>query len=175
MAAITLIISILSWVVFIYSARVAIFGNPLWVLIQRTTPEERVKYDRLLQGETEDLMQAPAEMRAFLSTFGRWSLAELFLFLLELGLLVFLWRERVLPGLCLGLLIKDLAVAGASITVAIRLRRVEALFELTARIPGWLIVTDRASAAVSAVGFLLLVLGMNGLLPGVWTGCGLGG
>jgi len=174
MTTLTLIVSILAWAVFIYSARVAIRGNPLWVLMRRLSAEELQECDRLLQGEAEDLEQAPAEVRQFLRTFARWSLAELFLFLLELGLLVFLWREQVLPGLCLGLLIKDVAVAGASIVVAIRLRRVEGLFALVVRIPGWLIVTDRASAAVSAVGFLVLVLGLNGLLPGPWAAYGLG-
>mgnify|MGYP006292167517 FL=1 len=154
-----LFISIGLWAIVLYSFRVAFFGNPLWQLLQETDPG-------VIEG-AEDLTQsggasATTDEVAFLRRFSRLTLLELGLFLLEVFLLIYLWVSGTLAWLAAGLLAKDLVLVGVSAFLA-RGRGSDGVFTSLLKLPKPFVWTDRASALVSCIGFLVLFLAVNDL------------
>ena len=145
------------WGVVVYSLRVAVWGNPLYLCLKRADPEllERAEQVVLGAGIT------PTEDEAvFVRTFGRLTILELVLFVLEVGLLIFLWMQETVVWLCLSLLAKDLVLIALSAAVA-QSRTQSGPFVSLLELPPWMIWTDRLSALASGAGFMVLFLSVN--------------
>ena len=74
------------------------------------------------------------------------------------------WWIKVVPLLCLLLLLKDLLAAGAGLWVAHRDRE-RGVLAVVRNAPVWLLAAERVSALVSALGALVLFVIVNGLRP----------
>ena len=98
--------------------------------------------------------------RAFLRRFSRLTLLELLMLVLEVVLLAHLWVTGTMAWLCAGLLAKDLLLLALSAAMA-RPQLRGGLFEALLGLPRWLVWTDRASALVSGLGGLILLLAVN--------------
>ena len=141
----------------VYSLRVALWGNPLYLCLKRADPKllERAEQVVLGSGIT------PTEDEAlFVRTFGRLTLLELFLFLLEVGLLVYLWVQETVLWLTVSLFAKDLVLIALSAAVA-QSRTQSGPFVSLLELPSWMVWVDRLSALVSGAGFLVLFLSVN--------------
>ncbi len=156
-----LALSILEWIVVVFSLRIAVAGNPIFTLLSQADPAAVERVDALTAGPGPESLPTEEDVR-FLRTFMRWTLTELVLFLIEVGLLIYLLWIDTLPGLCAILLGKNLAVVALSFHIA-RQQDGPGLFGALCRLPRWLIWTDRLSALASGVGFLVLFLAANGL------------
>ncbi|NOY79372.1 MAG: hypothetical protein GXP31_00050 [Kiritimatiellaeota bacterium] len=162
-----LALSILEWLVVVFSLRIAVMGNPVFTLLSRADPAAIERMDAMTAGPGPQSLPAAEDIR-FLRTFMRWTLIELVLFLVEVGLLVYLLWTDILPLLCAILLGKDLAMVALSFYIA-RQQEGPGLFGALCRLPRWLIWTDRISALTSGAGFLVLFMAANGLIkpPGL--------
>jgi hypothetical protein len=146
--------------VVVLSARVAIWGNPLYLLLERTDSHVLQKADQIaLEKRPPD---GDGEV-AFLRSFSRLTLLELGVFVLELALLVTLWVRGTMPNLSVGLLFKNLLMVLVSAGMARGNTDDKGMFESLRALPPWLVLGDRLSALISAAGCLLLFLTVNQL------------
>ena len=153
-----LFLSLGLWCVVVYSVRVAAMGNPLYCCVASVVPELRYRAEQITIEQRSPASEAEAR---FIQRVSLLTTVELVAFLLEVGLLVYLWIQQVAAWLAATLLIKDLAIIALGAWVA-RGQAPCGLFEGLLRLPSWLIRLDRVSSLVSGVGFLLLFLLVNG-------------
>jgi hypothetical protein len=157
-----LVLSIGLWCVVVCSLRVALFGNPLYRHVARADPDLLTGAERI--ATHANYSATDSEVR-FLQRFSRLTLLELGVFLLEIGLLLYLWLSRTMEWLAFALLMKNLILMAVSAAIA-RAHSGEGIFESLLALPGWLIAADRVSAFVSGAGCLVLFLVVNNILPG---------
>ena len=157
-----LLLSIMTWIVLVYSFRVMVFGNPLVRWLQQTPLELLQRLDQSTSDESQFARIGPEDL-ALLRRFVFYQALELALFFLEVGLLLFFWYRGTLPALCITLLVKNIAVLGVGI-VAVYSTEARPLFIHLRTLPRWLIVLDRLSQTISGAGFALLFLQVNGYL-----------
>ncbi len=156
------VLFLIMWTVIVYSLYIAIRGNPL----PRLVAEQPVELLEHLDQQFEARGGAPeagGSTADFIRRFSRSALFELLAFVLELGLLFFLvlaWEFEVAFyfWLCVALLLKNLAAFGFSWNYSRSMRHSQGLFKHLLRIPSWVGMLDRLSAALSAAGFILLLL-----------------
>lgn len=136
------------------------FGNPLYVLVDSSDRNLLEHLETIVQ---RDRAQATENELRFLQRFSRLTVLELVMFVMEIGLLIVLFRRSVLPGLVLGIIAKDLFLVLVSSVVCWRFAD-EGLFKALLAIPGWLLNLERVSAFLSAAGGLVLFARLNGFL-----------
>jgi len=156
-----LIVSISMWAVVVYSIRVAVFGNPLYVCV--------VDADLSLLESLEDVATgrrsaAAGEESVFLRHFSRLTLLELVMFVLEVGFFFYAYAARLVQWLALLLLAKDAVLVALSVAVA-RRQAEDGLFLSLRLLPSWLVWGDRLSALASGVGAFVFFLAVNGIGP----------
>ncbi len=149
------------WFVVVFGVRIAVWGNPLYRMVAEADASLLAGVDALVQGEVQE--GTPEQLR-FVRAFSQGVLLQLGMLCLELVLLTHLWWVKVLPALCLGLLLKDLGGVSVGIWVA-RHRRERGALAAVRNAPGWLLSLERLSAALSALGALALFLTVNGMQP----------
>jgi hypothetical protein len=158
-----LLLSMTLWCVVVYSFRVAVFGNPLYLQLARAEPDVLDRVEAVTLGQVPE--PRPAEI-LFLRRFSRAVVLELAVFVLEMVLFTYLWLTRVMPWLSFLLLAKNLMLVALSASMAGASSAVdERLFRRLQSLPPWLIRLDRASAMVSGAGSLALFLNVNGIGP----------
>lgn len=153
-------VSLVSWVLLVYSVRVAGWGNPLYVRIRQTGEAERF---RIQQVASEGRLPASPDEQRLVQSFSRLVILELVAFVAEMGLLVWLLGSDRLRWLAVALLAKNVIVAALSWHQARQFRDMGVMDSLL-RLPGWLVWLDRGSALVSAAGCLVIFLDANQLL-----------
>ena len=144
----------------VYSLRVAVWGNPLYLCLKRADLELLERAEQLVLGSGTTPTEDEA---AFVRTFGRLTILEFFLFVLEVGLLVYLWVQETVVWLTVGLLAKDLVLIALSAAVA-QSRIQSGPFVSLLELPSWMIWTDRLSALASGAGFMALFLSVNNIV-----------
>lgn len=159
-----IVLSIGIWCVLVYSVRVAVFGNPLANLLLKKNYED-------LQNAESAVQKGPAGMNSqdihLVRRFSRLTLLELIVFLLEVGILMYLIFAQTLVWMCVAILAKDVVAMLLSVSCTRRASREGGLLTAFTNLPRWLHVADRISAAISAVGFIYLFLALNNILvPG---------
>lgn len=150
------------WAVVLFSLRVTVAGNPAHQMIFRSEPTFLQRVDELLTGERTPENDTPET--EFLRRFSRLVLLELVVVGLEIGLLIFfVLQHRMLPlvWVLLGKNILMVVVGGWGAA----LRRNGGLFTSLQGLPRWMVLADRLSSLISAVGFIILLLAVNHLLP----------
>jgi hypothetical protein len=160
-----LFLSIALWTVVVLSARISIQGNPLYNLLLVTPPEQLKRIERATSSGTGSV--APDDV-GFLRRFSRLSIMEFALYILEVGLLVYLVIQDTMPLLTGFLLAKNLVLLMLSMHLSRRFRREEGVFTSLLSLPTWFVRLDRISAVVSALGFTLLFASLylpEGRLP----------
>lgn len=148
------------WWVIIYSLRVTFLGNPLYVLVESSDPDLLEHLEIIVQ---RDRAQATESELRFLQLFSRLTILELVMFVMEIGLLIVLFRRSVLPELVLVMIAKDLLLVLLSSVVCWKYVD-EGLFKALLGIPAWLLNLERLSAFLSAAGGLVLFARLNGFL-----------
>ena len=168
------ILMLAMWAVVIYSLRIAVFGNPLPQLVARQSTELLNYLDQRMESRGISL-EPVGEEADFIRRFSRSALIEILAFTIEIGLLlffIFIWEfeHEFFFWLCVGLLCKNLAVFGFSWHYSRIWPKQEGLFKHLLNLPGWLKHLDRASASLSAAVFLVLLIHIFNLLPGIGGG-----
>jgi hypothetical protein len=153
-------VSLISWVLLVYSVRVAGWGNPLYVCLCQASEAERF---RVQQVASEGRLPASPGEQRLVQSFSRLVMLELVAFVAEIGLLVWLLGSDRLRWLAIALLAKNLILAGLSWRHA-RQSRDTGVMDNLVRLPGWLVWLDRGSALVSAAGCLVIFLDANHLM-----------
>lgn len=155
-----MVTSIGTWAVALFSARVALLGNPLLKLVTRQQADLLGRAEELIKGERTP---EPGPETELIRRFSRVVLLELVVLALEVAMLVMFLLEGQLPLLCWGLLGKDLLLLAASLWAS---RRIDAdgVFSGILSIPSWMVWTDRLSAGLTAAGFAVILLHINALL-----------
>ena len=156
-----LLLSIGVWCIVVYSFRVAMFGNPLANLLLRKDHEV---LKRAEEGALSGRGAMAEEDLHLLRRFSRLTLLELVVFLLEAGILVYLLLTHTLFWVSLVLLVKDVLAMVLSVVCTKRVTREGGMLTAFRKLPGWLHTADRASAAISAVGFLYIFLAVNNII-----------
>ena len=147
------------WFIVVFGVRIAVWGNPLYRMVVEAEPALLMGVEALVLGQKPD--GTPSELR-FVRSFTQRVLLQLGMLCLELVVLAHLWWVKVMPLLCLLLLLKDLAAAGAGLWVAHRDRE-RGVLAVVRNAPVWLLAAERCSAIVSAVGALVLFVVVNRL------------
>ncbi len=155
-----LTVSLISWILLVYSVRVAGWGNPLYVCLRQASDTERF---RLQQVAREGRLPASAGEQALVQRLSRLVMLETVAFVAEMGLLAWLLGSDRLRWLAAALLAKNLLLAALSWRHSRRCRDGNVV-ECLAGLPGWLVWLDRGSSLVSAAGCLLIFLDVNHLL-----------
>lgn len=155
-----LIVSLISWVLVVYSVRVAGWGNPLYLCLRQASDAER---GRVQQVVSEGRLPATPGEQVLVQRCSRLVMLELVAFVAEMGLLVWLLGSERLRWLAVALLAKNLILAAVSWRQSRRYRDGGAMDGL-ARLPRWMVWLDRGSALVSAAGCLVIFLDVNHLL-----------
>lgn len=153
-------VSLISWVLLVYSVRVAGWGNPLYLRIRQASDAERF---RIQQVASEGRLPASPGEQLLVQSFSRLVILEFVAFAAEMGLLVWLLGSDRLRWLAIALLAKNLMLAALSWHHA-RQFRDTGVMDCLARLPGWLVWLDRGSALLSAAGCLVIFLDVNHLL-----------
>lgn len=148
------------WFVVIFAGRIALFGNPLYRMVNDADTALLNGVDAVMMGERQPA--TPAEV-GFLRDFTRQTLLQLGMLVTELALLAHLWWVKILPALTAALMIKNLLSIVIGMSLAHRERKRGALAFVLA-MPRTLIVAERIGAAISAVGALILFLVVNGMV-----------
>ena len=149
------------WFVVVFGIRIAVWGNPLHRMVVTADPALLAGVEALVLGRKPE--GTPMELR-FVRVFTQMVLLHLGLLCLEVALLAHLWWVKILPVLCLVLLLKDLLAAGTGVWVAHRDRE-RGVLAVVRNAPVWLLVAERVSAGLSAFGALVLFLSVNGVRP----------
>ena len=150
-------ISVGLWGIVLYNFRAVILGSAPYRLVNSAESDFLDAVARFAAGENVSVTQ---DEFVFLKRFSRLTMLELGMFILEMGLLIFLFISNIKEWLSFILLAKNLLmlVVGAAATRG----RIETnIFTSLRALPGWLIVLDRVSAALSAAGGLILFLAVN--------------
>jgi len=155
-----LVTSIGTWAVALFSARVALLGNPLLNLVAHQEADLLGRADELTKGEHHP---EPGPETELIRRFSRVVLLELVMLALEVAMLVMFLLEGQLPLLCWLLLGKNLLLLAASLWAS-RCLNTDGVFSGILSIPSWMVWTDRISAALTAAGFAVLLLHINALL-----------
>ncbi len=150
-------ISVGLWGVVLYNFRAAMFGSAPYRLVTSADPDFLEAVARVAAG---DNMPVTQDEFVFLKRFSRLTMLELGMFILEVGILVFLFLSSILEWLSFILLCKNLLMIAVGAT-ATRGRLQNNIFKSLVALPQWLIVLDRVSAALSAVGAFILFLALN--------------
>ena len=156
-----LALSIGIWIVLVFSFRVAFLGNPLY---KHVTGEDPEFLDHIEQVTLHDRSGATEEELHFLQRFSRLTLMEFAVFLLEMGLLIYLFVAEILMWLSFTLILKNVFFVGITVVFAHRLTR-NSVFASLVELPPWLIWLDRLSSLLSAIGTLVIFLELNNLTP----------
>jgi len=156
-----ILVSFALWFVVVFGVRIAVWGNPLYRMVAEARIPLLEGVEALVLGQVEE--GTPEQVR-FVRAFSQRVLVQLGMLCLELAILVHLWWTKVMPVLCVALLVKDLASAGTGMWVAHRHRERGALAAVR-NAPAWLLLLERAGAAVSAAGALVLFLTVNDVRP----------
>ncbi|MFW5803005.1 MAG: hypothetical protein ACOCWJ_03720 [Verrucomicrobiota bacterium] len=151
------------WAVVLFSLRVAAAGNPAYQLVFRSEPTFLERIDQMITGERTPENDAPEA--EFLRRFSRLILLELVVVGLEFGLLIFFVLQHRMPPLAWMLLGKNILMIIVGGWGAARQREDKRLFARLQTLPRWIVVSDRVSSLISAVGFIILLLAVNNLLP----------
>lgn len=149
------------WFVVVFGVRIAIWGNPLYRMVAEADVALLKGVEALVLGHKPE--GTPAELH-FVRNFTQRVLTQLGMLCLELVVFAHLWWVRILPLLCLTLLLKDLAAAGTGVWVA-RRDRERGVLAVVRNAPLGLLAAERLSAALSGVGALILFLTVNGMRP----------
>jgi len=162
------------WAVIIYSLRIAVFGNPLPDLVARQSRDLLTHLDQQLESQGGSFDPA-GEEADFIRRFSRAALIEILAFALEICLLlffIFIWEfeNNIFFLLCAGLFCKNLAVFGFSWHYSRFWPKKEGLLKHLLNLPRWLKVLDRASAALSAAFFILLLIHIFDFWPALGGG-----
>jgi hypothetical protein len=162
-----LVLSILSWLVAVYSLRVAVFGEPVHNLLWRIDTATLRNLDVLVQSQVkhEDMLPHDAESLRILRRFSRLTVLGLAGFGLEMGLLVYLVIVDQLVWLSLALLFKNVLGMSVSLYYARAKTSSESVFLSIRNMPAALVWLDRLSAGLSAAAFMWIFLLFSGLLP----------
>ena len=157
------LIGIGAWCVVIFSIRVAVFGNPIHLLVCRADPDVLSAAEEIARHGSAERV---TDERVFvlLRRFSRLTLLELGVFLLEVGLLIFLLTSRILFWLSAALLAKNLFALGVSMYYARRQSPGTGLLESLRDLPRGVVLMDRVSSLVSAAGFVVVFLVVAGFL-----------
>lgn len=155
-----LLVSIGLWIVVVYGTRVAVAGNPVHEHLARCDPGLLKRCEPVVAGMRP---AADADELYVVRRFYRLFMLGLFMFVLELVLLIGLWWSRVMPALCVGLLLKNALAVVISIAVSRTYYVGERPLQGMLSLPSWVVVSDRVSSLISAVGFLPLFLCINDL------------
>ena len=147
------------WFIVVFGIRIAVWGNPLHRMVVEAEPALLMGVEALVLGQKPD--GTTAELR-FVRAFTQRVLLQLAMLCLELVVLAHLWWVKVVPTLCLLLLLKDVTAAGAGLWVAHRDRE-RGVLAVVRNAPVWLLAAERCSAVLSAVGALVLFVIVNGL------------
>ncbi len=153
-------LSLIAWVVLVYSVRVAGWGNPLYVCLRQASEAERF---RIQQVASEGRFPASPDEQRLVRSFSRLVILELVAVVAEIGLLLWVLGSDRLRWLAIALLAKNLGVAALSWRQARQSRELSVMDSL-ACLPGWLVWLDRGSALLSAAGCLVIFLDANHLL-----------
>ncbi len=157
-----LFISIGVWVTAVYALRTAFWGNPLLNCLR--TADAEMLY-RAEQVAVENRLPASEQELEFMRRISRISITEMVVLVLEIGLLFFFVSTGRVFWLSAALLAKNLAMVGLSIEFSRRSAASgDGVFAAISRLPAWVLHLDRASSSVSAIGFILLFLSLNGVL-----------
>lgn len=149
--------SICLWFVIVYSVRVAVCGNPAFVHVVRADSLLLARAEALAAGESVEAGEAEI---IFLRRFFMFSLLELVMFLLEVVVLAILWWKDVWPILTFSLLVKDCATVALSL-IATWFSLRGGVFEAVLSLPRSIVLAERASAGISAVGSIFLFVFIN--------------
>jgi hypothetical protein len=156
-----IVVSFALWFVVVFGVRIAVWGNPLYRMVATAEVSLLTGVEALVLGQTEE--GTPEQVR-FVRAFSQGVLVQLGMLCLELAALAHLWWISVLPRLCLALLLKDLTAAGTGMWVAHR-HRERGVLSVVRNAPAWLLLVERLSAGISAVGALVIFLTVNELRP----------
>lgn len=152
-----LLIGIGAWCVVIFSIRVALFGNPIYRLLQNASAGTLSDAERIARNASSG-SEVDDQAFALLKNFSRLTLLELGVFLLEIALLIYLLVSRTLFGLSIALLAKNMVALGVSMYYARRQSLDRGLLESLRDLPRSVVVMDRLSSLVSALGFVVVFL-----------------
>jgi len=151
--------SLISWVLLVYSVRVAGWGNPLYVCIRQASDAERF---RIQQVANEGRLPASPGEQLLVRSFSRLVILEFVALVAETGLLVWLLGSDRLRWLAVALLAKNLIMGVLSWRHA-RQSCDAGVMDCLVRLPGWMVWLDRGSALLSAAGCLVIFLDVNHL------------
>lgn len=149
------------WFMVVFGVRIALWGNPLHRMVVDAEPALLRGVEALVLGQKPE--GTPIELR-FVRSFTQRVLLQLAMLCLEVVVLAHLWWVKMMPGLCLALLLKDLAAASVGLWVAHRDRE-RGVLAVVRNAPVWMLAAERCSSIVSAVGALVLFVNVNGLRP----------
>ena len=147
------------WFIVVFGTRIALLGNPLYHMVTQADTTFLTGVDAVLMGSPRD---ATNEERRFIQQLMRAALLQLGMLVGGLALLCHLWWLKVLPALTMTLICKDVLGALIGMWAAHRQRR-RGILALVLELSPWLVVAERLSAGVSAVGALVLFMTLNGL------------
>lgn len=151
--------SLVLWIVVVYSVRVAVFGNPLYRMVQTADATLLARVEAATAGEINEVTED--ELR-FLRRFSRLGVLEMLMVFVELVVFGALWWVGTHPLLSMGLFLKNIAMLGLSIVLAY-VYMADGVFEALLGLPRWTGLVDRLSALVSGAGALLILLSINGM------------
>lgn len=154
-------ISVLVWIVAVFSLRMAIMGNQLSKVVKGLSEEDLDRLDKVAQEGT--LPRHPGDEEV-LRKFSWLALIDMSGFFLETALaFYFLVGEG--EKLLAIVLIKNGIVMFLSIMISGRLVPKDGhLFSSIRKMPRWLLAIDRLSAAISAMIFIFLFLVVAGIV-----------
>ncbi len=147
------------WFIVVFGIRIAVWGNPLHRMVVAAEPALLMGVEALVLGQKPE--GTPTELR-FVRTFTQRVLLQLAMLCLELVVLAHLWWVKVVPALCVVLLLKNVVASATGLWVAHRDRE-RGVLAVVRNAPVWLLAAERCSAIVSAVGALALFVIVNGL------------
>ena len=153
-----ILLSIGMWCVLIFSLRVALFGNPLLNLLRQT---DKASLENAEKSALSALDRMEEKAFHLVRRLSRLTILEAVMFLLELGILIFLVFTHTYFWVSVTLLFKDLIIILFSILITRRFRHREKKLSSLCDLPAWFDIVERVSASLSALGFFYLFLAVN--------------
>jgi len=148
-----LILSLITWIVAVYTLRTALFGHPVYRLLNAYSVDFLQAVEHTVLSSKQNISRDQAE---FLQQFSRISLLALAAFVLELILLLIMWYMHIQTLLCLLLFSKNMTLVAAEISVMRHQREPGQLFLYLLELPQWLRNLYRGSALLSGIAFAWL-------------------
>lgn len=158
MPVVTLAVSVCLWCLVVYSLRVALLGNPLYLSVLAAGQDLRFRADQIVMEGRSPANEAEI---LFMRRFSRLTVLELVAITGEVAVIVYLLWGGILAWLCWFLLAKNAGMIAFSVAMAKSRHAQKGMFETLRGLPGWYIWLDRLSAGVTAVGLLLAFLAVN--------------